>query len=261
MSNSNSDATLVTAEQAHGTVMIFAWIIFASTGILLARYGRLLRFADKSKLFGAAIWFQMHRAILILAAVTTLVGLLLVLINDNNHAVSHNRNQNLLGAHQVFGYIVIGCAMFQVVMGIFRCAPQSRIRYIFNWIHRSVGILAFVFSILAFFLALSVVKVNLNGVIIILSLWTGWMVIIVIVFEIIQFRSQSKPSTIAPKIGNGQDKHELNGKTLNPVPSTSTSEKLAPGRLNNLKLFLFILHFIVAISLAIPLIVILWQQS
>jgi hypothetical protein len=107
----------------------------------------------------------------------------------------------------------------------------------------------------------SVLKNNLNGLMIILSLWAGWIVIIVIVFEIIQFRSQSNPSTIATKIENGQDEHELNGTTLNQVPSTFTSEKSAPGKFNSLKLFLFILHFIVAISLAIPLIFLLWQQS
>ena len=260
MSTNSSNATLVTLEQAHGTVMIFAWIVFASTGILLARYGRLLRFGDKSKLFGADIWFQMHRSILILATITTLVGLLLVLIKGDNEAVARNRDQNRLTAHQVFGYIIIGSAMLQVGIGIFRCTPQSPFRYIFNWIHRSVGILAFVFSIPTLFLVASVLKNNLNGLMIILSLWAGWIVIIVIVFEIIQFRCQSKPSTIATKIENGQDEHELNGETLNQVPSTSTSGKPAPGRFNNLKLFLFISHFIIAICLAIPLIVILWQQ-
>jgi hypothetical protein len=261
MSTNSSNATLVTLEQAHGTVMITAWIVFASTGILLARYGRVLHFGDKRKLFGADIWFQMHRSILILAAITTLIGLILILVKSDNDAVSRNRDQNRLIAHQVFGYIIIGSVLLQVGMGIFRCNPQSPRRYIFNRIHRPVGIIAFLFSIIAFFLVASVLKNNLNGLMIILSLWAGWIVIIVIVFEIIQFRSQSNPSTIATKIENGQDEHELNGTTLNQVPSTFTSEKSAPGKFNSLKLFLFILHFIVAISLAIPLIFLLWQQS
>lgn len=260
MSTNSSNATLVTLEQAHGTVMIFAWIVFVSTGILLARYGRDLHFGDNTKLFGADIWFQMHRSILILAAVTTLVGLIIVLTKGDNEAVSRNRDQNRLTAHQVFGYIIIASVLLQVGLGIFRCTPQSPFRYIFNWIHRSVGMSAFVFSILNFFLVASVLKNNLTGLMIILSLWAGWIVIIVIIFEIIQCRCQSKPSTIATTIEHDKDEHELNGETLKRVPSASTSEKPTPGKFNNLKLFLLILHFIVAISLAIPFIVILWQQ-
>jgi hypothetical protein len=260
MSTNSSNATLVTLEQAHGTVMIFGWIVFASTGVLLARYGRVLRFGDKTKLFGADIWFQMHRSILILAAITTLVGLVIVLTKGDNEAVSRNRDQNRLTAHQVFGYIIIASVLLQVGMGIFRCTPQSPFRYIFNWIHRSVGTSAFVFSILNFFLVASVLKNNLTGLMIILSIWAGWIVIIVVIFEIIQCRCQPKRSTIGTKIEHDKDESELNGETLKRVPSASISEKPVPGKFNNLKLFLFISHFIVAISLAISFVVILWQQ-
>ncbi|CAF3405760.1 unnamed protein product [Rotaria sp. Silwood1] len=260
MSTSNTNATLVKLEQAHGTVMIFAWIVFASTGILFARYGRLLRFGEKSKLFGADIWFQMHRSILILAVITTLIGLVIVLVKGDNETVEHNRDKSRLTAHRVLGFIIVGSALLQVGMGLFRCGPQSPSRFIFNWIHRSVGIIAFVFSIPTLFLVASVLQNNQTGLMIILSLWAAWIVIIVIVLEIIKFRCQLMPSTIEIKNENGKHEHELSGEKVQRVPSASKTEQTEPGRFNNLKLFLFFSNLIVAISLAIPLIVIVWQQ-
>ncbi|CAF2406050.1 unnamed protein product [Rotaria sp. Silwood2] len=260
MSTTTTDAVIVTLEQVHGTVMILAWIVFASAGILFARYGRRIRFGDTSKLFGADIWFQMHRSIVILAAITILVGLIIILAKGENESVQRNRDEQRVKAHSALGFIVIGCTLLQVVMGLFRCGPQSAHRFIFNWIHRTVGILAFILSIPTLFLITSVLKTYLTGLMIILSLWAGWIAIIVIVLEIIQYRSRSNSSTIGTKMENGKDGQELNDGKLERVPSGSKNMKPEPRNYNNLTLSLFILNLIVAIGLAIPLIVLIWQQ-
>lgn len=253
MSTSSTGAVLVTLEQAHGTVMIFAWIVFASTGILFARYGRSIHFGNKGKIFGLDVWFQMHRSIVILAAITTLAGLILIFVKGDNSTVENNRDKLRVGAHQVFGFGVAGGTALQVVMGLFRCSPQSTYRFIFNWIHRIVGILAFASSILALFLILSVLKNNLSGLMIILSIWVIWVLIVVIILEIIKYRDRSQSAIIGPKVGNdtyGQQLDEINSR--NNMPERRDH--------NNLKLFWFFAHFIVAISLSIALIVIIWQQ-
>ena len=71
MSENSTNVTLVPLEQAHGTVMIVAWVVCASTGILFARYFRHLRFGDRRTLLRADIWFQTHRAFFLLAAIMT----------------------------------------------------------------------------------------------------------------------------------------------------------------------------------------------
>ncbi|CAF1220039.1 unnamed protein product [Rotaria magnacalcarata] len=234
MSTVSSTGVLVTLEQAHGSIMIFTWIVFASTGILFARYGRLLHFGEKRKILGADVWFQFHRAILIVAAVTTLTGFILVLAKGDNETVSKNRDKNRLTAHSILGYIIVASVLVQVAMGLFRCGPQSPSRYIFNRIHRAVGIIAFTFSIPAIFLVASVLQNNTTGLMVILALWTGWVVILVIILEIIKHRCQAT--------------------------SAEKTEATQPSKFNTLKLFLFLANFLVALSLAIPLIVILWQQ-
>jgi len=45
-SNSTGAATYEYA-YGHGTVMVLAWMVFAPTGILIARYGRLLHFGAR----------------------------------------------------------------------------------------------------------------------------------------------------------------------------------------------------------------------
>ncbi len=50
-----------TLSYVHGTVMVIAWMIFASTGILFARYGRSLHIGGRVKVLGELIWFQIHR--------------------------------------------------------------------------------------------------------------------------------------------------------------------------------------------------------
>ncbi|CAF3314141.1 unnamed protein product [Rotaria socialis] len=234
MSTVSSTGVLVTLEQAHGSVMIFTWIVFASTGILFARYGHLLHFGGKRKILGDDIWFQFHRAILIVAAITTLTGFILVLAKGDNETVSKNRDKTRLTVHSVLGYIIVASVIVQVAMGLFRCGPQSPSRYIFNRIHRAVGIIPFTFSIPAMFLVASVLQNNTTGLMVILALWTGWVVILVIVLEIIKHRCQAT--------------------------SAEKNETTQPSKFNTLKLFLFLANFLVALSLAIPLIVIVWQQ-
>ncbi|CAF1575699.1 unnamed protein product, partial [Adineta steineri] len=71
----------LTLIQAHGMVMILAWMVFASTGILFARYGRSLKLGSRRQLLGKAVWFQIHRFLLSLTPILTLLGFLLILVH------------------------------------------------------------------------------------------------------------------------------------------------------------------------------------
>jgi len=46
-----------TLGNTHGTVMVLAWMVFGSTGVLFARYGRVLRFGNQRQCLGKSIWF------------------------------------------------------------------------------------------------------------------------------------------------------------------------------------------------------------
>ena len=253
MSNSSDNGTIdYTLSNAHGTVMVIAWITFASTGILFARYGRLLYFGAHTKFLGELIWFQIHRFALCMAAVSTLLGFFLILAELQGQWVDLNSGH--LTAHSILGVIIVCCAQIQVWMSLFRCHPNTRHRYIFNWLHRCTGLLAFALSIPTIFLVAYILPKYSNGIITILSLWSAWVVIIVVIFEIIEYYSR-KVST------ENRKKYEFT-ETNSPLnDGINKNESPNMRKLNTIKIALFCIHIIIAICLTISLIVLIWMQS
>src|ERR1700722_3161054 len=132
-SNDSSSSTEdFTFAYAHGTVMVFAWIIFAPIGILIARYGRLLHIGVRRKLFGDTIWFQVHRLALSLAALATLLGFFLILNQSQSTWVDVDSDGQLLYTHSILGVLIVCFAMVQVWMALFRCHPDSKFCFIYN---------------------------------------------------------------------------------------------------------------------------------
>ena len=165
-----------------------------------------------------------------------------------------------MAAHRLLGFVVTGATVLQIGMGMFRCGLQSRYRFVFNWVHRSIGILAFASSIPTIFLIVSVFRNSRSGLMVILSVWTGWIVIIVTVFEIIQLRCRSNLLVKVNWVENVRHEHELHDNTMRQASITSGGEDLELDKFSNLKLFLFLFNLFVAISLSVALIVLLWRD-
>jgi hypothetical protein len=248
----NQDYTLA---HAHGTVMVIAWMMFASTGILFARYGRLLHVNRRVKILGELIWFQIHRLALCIAAIATLLGFFLILAQAEGQWTDNDNGR--LFAHSICGVIIVCCAQIQVWMALFRCHPESRFRFIYNWMHRLTGLLAFILSIPAIFLVTFILPKYHRGLITILSLWSAWVVIIVIIFEIIEYRCR-KTSSLS--IDN---RRKYENTDTNPPENVETERIDNPNiqSYNTIKTILFCIHIIIAICLAIPLIVLIWMQG
>jgi hypothetical protein len=259
MSTTNATTTAGqdnTLSQAHGTVMIIAWMMFASTGILFARYGRVLQIGGRVKILDKILWFQVHRLALCIAAIATLLGFFLILIENQGQWV--DMSDGRVYAHSILGVIIVCFAQLQVWMSVFRCHSDSRFRFIFNWMHRSTGLFAFILSIPTIFLMIVVLPSYHNGLIIILSLWSAWVVIIVIVFEIIEYRRR-KTSALSTDTGG---RYEISGTTNSPTNvETDRIDDTNKQSYNTTKMILFCIHIIIAISLAIPVIVLIWMQN
>jgi hypothetical protein len=244
-----------TLARGHGTVMVIAWMMFASTGILFARYGRLLHINRRVKILGELIWFQIHRLALCIAAIATLLGFFLILAQAEGQWVDNDNGR--LFAHSILGIIIVCCAQIQVWMAVFRCHPNSRFRFIFNWMHRLTGLLAFILSIPTIFLITFILPKYNSGLITILSLWSSWVVIIVIIFEIIEYRCR-KTSSLS--IDNRR-KYKITDINLLENIKTRRIDNSNTQSYNTIKTILFVIHIIIAICLAIPLIVLIWMQD
>jgi hypothetical protein len=245
---------------AHGTVMVLSWMVFGSTGVLFARYGRVLRFGNHRQLLGKSIWFQTHRFLLSLSSLLTLIGFFLIIVYRNGQWVNPNTNKRLF-AHTISGSIVVCCVILQIWLALYRCHPHSRFRFVFSWSHRIIGSFAFGFSLTNLFLITFVLPKQQTDLITIVSLWAGWIVTVVILFETIQYQYRKAAALMAINARiNNANQEPVNRNSL-PDTEAGTNLTVDSHRLNKLKLILLFTHAFISVVFCIPLIVIIWNET
>jgi hypothetical protein len=90
--------------------MVIAWFLFASTGIIIARYCKNL-LPDK-KFCGVQFWFTLHRPIMVMVPVLSIIALLIILSAVDWKWME--TEEKLEFTHSIFGIVAIGFAFFQV---------------------------------------------------------------------------------------------------------------------------------------------------
>ncbi len=238
--------------QIHGMIMVFAWIFFASTGILISRYFKISW--SNNKICGEAAWFAAHRFILSIATILTIVGFLFVLVASQGTWVK-STDEKTHFTHSITGAIVISFAFFQPFIALFRCKPDSSYRFIYNYLHGFIGFSALILSIVTLFCATYFPLFKDDRARILIIIWTLWIVLIFIVFEIIQIYSRTKKG--------GQSRYSninASNKTIDELVDSSTTPSVTitldsnehkPTSEDKLKNVLLALHILFAAILAI----------
>lgn len=228
--------------KAHGIMMIFAWILFVPTAILLARYFKP-SFPEK-KLCGKAIWFSIHRAVMITVVVLTIIAFILILVYEKGKWVSQDNQREF--AHSILGIITICFALIQPIMALFRCHPDGEYRFVFNYAHRFVGLSALILSIITIFLAMFFTQFTFeeNRQWAILVAWACWLPVIFVLFWVIDyyFQRYKKNST-------NMDSYDLG----NSSDSKDEHTKQNQIQQDRIKLILLIIHILIALGLSIAL--------
>ncbi|CAI9739340.1 Hypothetical predicted protein [Octopus vulgaris] len=111
----NSTPALV---KLHVFMMVIAWMLFNNLAINIARNYKDLK--PDCTLLGAKIWFQLHRLLIALTALFTLIGIIAIFVHVNG---------------------------FTIFLGLLRPDLKSRDRPFFNIVHRSVGMTCQILSI------------------------------------------------------------------------------------------------------------------
>lgn len=130
----------------HGLFMVVAWLGFAGTGMLFARYFRQTWVGKP--VGGKDLWFQAHRLLMSSTVIFSLMGLLFVAIEKGGFEPIA-----LGGAHPVLGLITLLLALTNPIMALFRPHPGTPHRPIFNWAHWAVGNSAHLLAVVTIFLA------------------------------------------------------------------------------------------------------------
>lgn len=166
------------AMKAHAILMCFAWVVCATIGLFLARYMRGAW--PQRAVFGTKIWFQLHRAVMLLTVLLTIVAFITIFVGIGEFTKRAT-------AHAVVGILVLSLAVVQPVMAILRPAQGDSKRPIFNWIHRGVGALAHLLSIVNVFLGVSMSQMGMGSSGIYVMIVYVILIVLVVCFEIFLF--------------------------------------------------------------------------
>ncbi|XP_078352613.1 ferric-chelate reductase 1-like isoform X2 [Oculina patagonica] len=128
--------------QVHAVLMVITWVGFATVGMFIARYMRPVW--GERNMCGKRMWFQVHRALMIITAILTVTGVALAFVY-----VGHWSED--AGAHPYIGIVVLSIAVIQPVIAFFRPVDGMR-RIQFNWAHRSFGLIALALAVINIFL-------------------------------------------------------------------------------------------------------------
>ena len=90
--------------------MVVAWVFCASVGLILARYYKPMW--TNSKACGQKVWFSYHRALMLTAMFLTILGFIIVLINQKGLFLVPSTLPTK--AHPILGLIAIICALLNV---------------------------------------------------------------------------------------------------------------------------------------------------
>ncbi|CAI2336805.1 unnamed protein product [Caenorhabditis sp. 36 PRJEB53466] len=138
--------------KAHAILMIIGWLFFVPSGFLFARLGRDL--FTEHKLFGNAIWFQVHRAANFMGVVCICASMLCIFISQQwTWKGTGSGSKYWTEVHTDLGVISAVLAVAQPINSLFRCGPTHSRRIIFNWAHRCVGIASFSLALTAIIIA------------------------------------------------------------------------------------------------------------
>ncbi|KAK3755627.1 hypothetical protein QZH41_017614 [Actinostola sp. cb2023] len=232
---------------AHAGIMFLAWIGFATVGMFTSRY-RKSAWGEK-KLFNGNIWFRIHQACMLTTVLLILIGVITIFVHVGGWAE---------GAHPIVGTFTIAFAVSQPIMAFFRPEPQSYSRFLFTWVHRFVGLTAFLLAIINCFLGVNMVnELKVKGTAI-LSVFLVLLVVLVVLYELFLFRD-TKP-VLAPFSvdSDGQDHVEITTPADQPVheepatPQTHTEKRDSTLR-NAAYYFIISLSFLCCLSFLIVL--------
>ncbi|XP_066922682.1 uncharacterized protein [Clytia hemisphaerica] len=124
-------------EVAHGILMVIAWIICSTIGIFMARY--MKQATKEKKITGKPAWFPLHQGLMMSCVVVFFIAFIVILVEKQGWAES-------AGTHGILGLIAIILGLIQPLMAMVRPAPDADRRFIFNWFHRSFGMIAWLLA-------------------------------------------------------------------------------------------------------------------
>uniref|UniRef100_A0A1A9WDX6 Ferric-chelate reductase 1 homolog n=1 Tax=Glossina brevipalpis TaxID=37001 RepID=A0A1A9WDX6_9MUSC len=153
----------------HGAFMVIAWIGTTSLGIIFARYFK--QTWTGSQLCGKDQWFAWHRICMVTTWSLTMAAFVIIFVEIKGWSAEPN-------PHAVLGVITTIICFIQPFGALFRPAPNSKKRPIFNWLHWLAGNLAHLLAIVTIFFAVKLTKAELPE-------WIDWILVAYVAIHVL----------------------------------------------------------------------------
>ncbi|CAF0923592.1 unnamed protein product [Brachionus calyciflorus] len=218
--------------KAHACLMTFAWLFLVPNGIILARYYKKL--LPSLRILNVDFWFNGHRVLMISTFVLSIVAFFLVLSDHGWKWVEPEEKTAF--AHSIFGIVIIGIIIFQIIIGFVRPKKDSSFRKLFNWFHRSVGMICLILAIVTIYLGVCIDDMGLKNVGwgVVLG-WSLWLIIFIALMEIVQNYNKNKNQYEYPpeQLDNHNSRYSM---------------------VDGVKIWLLVLHLIASLAFVVALI-------
>ncbi|XP_046388987.1 putative ferric-chelate reductase 1 homolog [Ischnura elegans] len=225
----------------HGAFMIAAWLLCASTGILLARYFKKTWTGHQT--CGKDQWFAWHRCLMILTWGLTIAAFVIIFVEIGEWSSS-------AGTHAILGTITTALAFIQPFMAAFRPAPSGKRRPLFNWAHWFVGNAAHILAVVTIFFAVKLVKAELPT-------WMDWMLVAYVAFYVFMHLIFS----ISGCLSERENTKRVNTFAMKDLSSSRSPLEMSDRNMDapyaGLRKVLLAVYIIVILALTIALIVII----
>ncbi|CAJ0962757.1 unnamed protein product, partial [Mesorhabditis belari] len=237
----------------HGILMIFAWLVFVPMAVFAARY-----FRDHwpgSAPRGLKWWFHLHRTLNFIALLFVLLSVLLIFWAEEwewkGPVAGHSSESNWHAGsvHSLLGVMAAIVAVLNPFMALFRCAPDTGARPIFNWTHRTLGIAGFLLAMATLFIAANFFIGQWSdpfwALTLVLIFW-GLLVVAVLLFEILDWMKTKTDHKVHHLEMRGRGKYDDNGRIV-------THTKVLHQRPMHGTTILWILFGLISITIAVTL--------
>jgi len=159
--------------KAHGCLMIIAWMMSASLGIIMARYYK--RMWPNDRLCANKVWFSVHRFCQLLAMFCTIVGVILIFVHMGGW---HHLPDYPAKAHPPLGIAVLVLTILNPLVAACRPSTKKSTRPVFNWFHWLFGSVAYALAAPTLFIGLSMPKAFTPS-------WATWVLVAFYLFHVI----------------------------------------------------------------------------
>uniref|UniRef100_A0A915C3W3 ascorbate ferrireductase (transmembrane) n=1 Tax=Parascaris univalens TaxID=6257 RepID=A0A915C3W3_PARUN len=184
----------------HGSCLVLAWLFFMTVGMMCARYFKS-HWSNRT-ICGLQLWFHVHRTFNLIAAALAIAGLVTILIAHGwrwtgPKVGGGSRNYSIASYHSIFGIFAITFTWLQPFIALLRCGKDHPARAYFNWLHRTLGMVAWVFGIATIVLACNFTKhvTSVQNVTIAICIFLAGTLIAFIVGDALLILLQSKLTT------------------------------------------------------------------